>query len=128
MQGNRSRVALHGMMLLLLFTLSLQLLPFDLFALALALLTLPVRHLLLAVSFQQVALSGVALPLSVDGLRRRVLHGLADARQRVTGAVGRGRRVLAICGRLMGTSMALAQFRQPGEGVTGGLARRVIGA
>lgn len=125
-QGNRSSMALNWMMMLLLplalKLLALQLLTFTLFSLS-------VNHLvLLTLSLDQLLLPGVSLAFSVDGVRGRMLHRLADARKRVPRIVGRRRRVLAICRRLVRSSMALAQLCQPREGVTSRLARGMIGA
>ena len=122
MQWNRSSMTLNWMMLLPLTfqLLALQLLPFTLFS-------FPMSHLfLLALSFQQLLLPRVSLAFSVERLGRRVLHRLTNAWKRVS-RVMRGRRMrLAIGRRLMRTSMTLAQLRQPREGVTGRLTRRMI--
>lgn len=108
----------------LLFTLSLQLLSLDLFAFTL--FALSVGHLLLALSLHQLAFSGVPLAFPVDGLGRGMLHRLPDTRERVTSIMTGSRRVLAVSGRLMRTSMALAQLRQSGKRVSARLIRRVI--
>ena len=56
-----------------------------------------------------------------------MLHGLPDARERVSSIMTRGRGVLPIGGRLMWTSVALAQLRQSGKGMPAGLVRRMVG-
>lgn len=122
MDRDRPCVALDRVVLL--FTLSLQLLSLNLFAFAL--LALSVGHLLLALSLNQLAFSRVSLAFPVDGLGRGMLHGLPDTRERVTSIMTRSRRVLAVSGRLMRTSMALAQLRQAGKRVSARLIRRVV--
>jgi hypothetical protein len=118
-------VALNRVVLLLAL-LSLPLLKLQL--LALALFTFSMDHLLLSLSLDEFALPGVALALAVDGLRRGMLHSLSDGGERVSGAVGRGRRVLSIGWGLMRAAVALAQLRQPREGVARRLARGVVRA
>ena len=115
-EWNRPSVTLNGMMLLLLA------LSFNLFAFAFAftLLTLSV-HLLLALALDQFPFSRVAFAFPIDGLRRRVLHRLSDARQCVTGIMRRSRRVLAEGRGRVWAGMTLAQLRQSGEGVSGSL-------
>lgn len=125
MQGDRPCVALNRVVLLLAL-LSLPLLKLQL--LALALFTFSMDHLLLSLSLDEFALPGVALALAVDGLRRGMLHSLSDGGERVSGAVGRGRRVLSIGWGLMRAAVALAQLRQPREGVARRLARGVVRA
>lgn len=63
--------------MVLLLTLPFKLLTLDL----LTLFTLSVYHFLLAVSFEKLPLSGIALTFLVDRLGRRVLHCLTDAWQ-----------------------------------------------
>ena len=83
-QRNRPRMALNWMMLLLFALLAVQL-----FAFALPLFTLAMREFLLAVTLEQLALSGVSLAFPIDGLGRWVLHRRSDTRQRVTGSMRR---------------------------------------
>ena len=93
-------MALNRMMLALAF----HLLALHLFALA-------VRHLFLALALENLALSRVPLALPVQRLWRRMRHGLANAGKRVAGAMSRARRVLSVGRRLVGSTVALAQFR-----------------
>lgn len=79
MQGNRPSMTLHRVMLLL--TLTLELLAFQLLAFALTLFTFSMYHfLLLSLSFDQLTFSRISLALSIEGLWRRVLHCLTDTR------------------------------------------------
>lgn len=87
MQRNGPRMALHRVMLLLFALLPLPLLELQL--VAFPVFTLAVGHLLLSLTLDKFALAGVSLTLTVDGLRRGVLHGLANARKRVSAAMGR---------------------------------------
>lgn len=102
-QGNGARVALNRVVIALAF----HLLAFHLFALAL--LTLPVGHLFLALALKDLAFPGVPLALAVQRLGRCMLHGLADTRERMTGTVRRALGVLSV-GRLVRSPVALAQF------------------
>lgn len=97
--------------------------------LALALLTFTMRHFLLALTLKDLAFPGVPFVLAIQRLGRRMLHGLADAREgmaRVTGAMGLAGWVLAICWGLVRSPVALVQFCQAGEGVATRLATGMI--
>lgn len=115
-EGDRTGVALDGVMGL--FT-ALEL-ALDLFAVLALALALTVNHLFLALALDDFALSGVPLALAVQ-LGRGVLHGLANSGERVAGVVRWACGVLAVGRGLMLTSVGLAQFSQPGEGVASGL-------
>lgn len=124
MEWDRASVALDCMVV----TLALHLLTLDLFAFTLFPLT--VGHFVLALALQDLAFSRVPFALPVQCLRRRMLHSLSDAGKRVAGTVRRPRRVLSIRRRLV-SSVTLAEFCQPGEGVsarlTGGVVRTFSG-
>lgn len=116
-------MALDGVVLLLLIPLALHLLAFHL--LPLPLLTFTVDMLfLLALALHHLPLSGVALTLAIE-LRRCMLHGLADSRQRVAGIVG-GRMRTVRLGLVRG-SVALAQFCQARERVATRLTAGMVG-
>lgn len=103
--------------------------PLTLHLLALALLTVPMRQFLLALTLKDLPLSGVSFVFSVQGLGRCMLHSLADAGQGVTGVTGAMRLtggVLAIARGLVGSPVTLVQFCQAGERVATRLATGVI--
>lgn len=96
-EGDRTGVTLDRVVLL--FALTLHLLAFNLFALAL--LPFSMGHLFLSVALQDFPLPGVPLALGVEGLGRRMLHGLTDARKGVASGVRRTRRMRTIRRRLV---------------------------
>jgi hypothetical protein len=90
-EWNRASVTLNWVVGLV-TALILALNWFAMIALALA---LTVSHLFLALALDDLAFSGVPLPLTIE-LGRRMLHRLPDAREGVPAAVGRTCGVLAI--------------------------------
>jgi type III secretory pathway component EscV len=69
--------------MMLLIPLPLELLPLN----VTLTLTFPVYHLLLALSFNDLPISGIPLAVLVHRLRRRMLHSLANSWQRMTATV-----------------------------------------
>lgn len=89
-------MTLDRMMLLFALLTFYLLLTLYVFALALSLFAFSVRHLFLSLSLDHLAFPRVSLTLSIERLRRRMLHRLSYSRQGVSGAMRRGLGMLSV--------------------------------